>query len=104
MKRIAMFAAAFVFILLLTKIANQVPAAPPPGTAFSLKAQQVIQCTTDEITLVDMHQKSTHLEKDESWPDCTAFQKNQVMDFYLSRGDKTRFLSTENTVWWRKAM
>ena len=104
MKKIAILAAAFVLILLLTKIANQVPPAPPPGTAFSLKAQQVIQCTADEITLLDPHQKSTHLVKDESWPDCSAFQKNQVLDFYLSRGDKTRFLSIEQTVWWRKAL
>lgn len=104
MKKIAVLAAAFVFILLLTKIANQVPPAPPPGTAFSLKAQQVIQCSSDEITLVDAHQKSTHLEKDDSWPDCASFSKGQVMDFYLSRGDKTRFLSTETTAWWRKSM
>lgn len=104
MKKIAVLAAAFVFILLLTKIANQVPPAPPPGTAFSLKAQQVIQCSSDEITLVDGHQKSTHLEKDDSWPDCASFSKGQVMDFYLSRGDKTRFLSTETTAWWRKSM
>jgi hypothetical protein len=104
MKKLAIFAAAFAFILLLTKIANQVPPEPPPGTAFSLKAQQVIQCTTDEITLLDTHQKSTHLEKDGSWPDCGAFQKEQVLDFYLSRGEKTRFLSAEPTVWWRKAL
>jgi len=104
MKKIAMLAAVFVFILLLTKIANQVPLAPPSGTAFSLKAQQVVQCTPDEITMVDMHQKSTHLDKDDSWPDCSAFSENQVMDFYLSRGDKTRFLSTERTVWWRKTL
>ena len=104
MKRIATFAAAFVFILLLTKIANQVPAAPPPGTAFSLKAQKVIQCSETEITLVDNHQKSTHLEKDDSWPDCTAFKKDQVIDFYLSRGDKTRFLSIETTARWRRAL
>lgn len=104
MKKIATLAAAFVFILLLTKIANQVPAAPPPGTAFSLKAQQVIQCSNEEITLVDNHQKATHLEKDDSWPDCSAFKKEDVLDFYLSRGDKTRFLSSETTAWWRKAM
>lgn len=104
MKKIATFAAAFVFILLLTKIANQVPPAPPPGTAFSLKAQRVVQCSETEITLVDNHQKSTHLEKDDSWPDCGAFQKDQVMDFFLSRGDKTKFLSIETTAWWRKAM
>lgn len=104
MKKIAILAAAFVFILLLTKIANQVPAAPPPGTAFSLKAQTVIQCSATEITLVDNHHVATHLTKDDSWPDCSAFQKNQVMDFYLSRGDKTKFLSNEQTVWWRKAL
>lgn len=104
MKKIAILAAAFVFILLLTKIANQVPPAPPPGTAFSLKAQQVVQCSATEITLVDNHNVATHLTKDSSWPDCSSFQKNQVSDFYLSRGDKTKFLSNEQTVWWRKAM
>jgi hypothetical protein len=104
MKKIAFFAAAFVFILLLTKIANQIPPEPPPGTAFGLKSQQVIQCSSQEITLVDNHQKATHLEKDESWPDCSVFQKNEALDFYLSRGEKTKFLSYEQTVWWRKAM
>ncbi len=104
MKRIAGFAAAFVFILLLTKIANQVPAAAPTGTAFSLKAQKVIQCSDTEITLVDNHQKATHLEKDDSWPDCSAFNKDQIVDFFLSRGDRTRFLSIESTAWWRKAL
>ena len=51
MKKIAVFAAVFAFILLLTKIANQLPPEPPPGTAFSLKAQHVVQCSPDEITL-----------------------------------------------------
>ncbi len=104
MKKIAIFAAVFVFILLLTKIANQMPPEPPTGVAFSLKAQKVVQCTPDEITLVDVHQTQTHLEKDESWPDCSTFQKDQVLDFYLSRGAKTKFLSEEPTTWWRKAM
>ena len=104
MKKIAILAAAFAFILLLTKIANQVPPEPPPGTAFSLKAQQVVQCSADEITLVDQHHKATHLIKDESWPDCSAFQKDTVLDFYLSRGDKTKFLTTEQTAWWRKSL
>lgn len=104
MKKIVLLIAAFAFILLLTKIANQVPPEPPPGTTFALKAQQVIQCSADEITLVDVHQKSTHLIKDESWPDCSSFQKDVVMDFYLSRGDKTKFLSVEQTAWWRKAL
>lgn len=104
MKKIALFAAVFAFILLLTKIANQMPADPPPGTAFSLRAQQVVQCSGEEITLVDNHQKATHLVKDESWPDCASFQAGEVMDFYLSRGEKTKFLSLERTSWWRKAM
>lgn len=104
MKKIAIFAAVFAFILLLTKIANQMPPEAASGTAFSLKAQQVVQCSPVEITLVDNHQKATHLEKDASWPDCSVFQKDDVLDFYLSRGEKTRFLSFEKTIWWRKAM
>ena len=104
MKKIAIFAAVFAFILLLTKIANNVPPDPPTGTAFSLKAQQVVECTPTEITLVDNHQASTHLEKDDSWPDCSALHKDDVLDFYLSRGERTRFLSYERTIWWRKAM
>lgn len=92
------------FILLLTKIANQVPAQPPPGTAFSLKAQHVIQCSPEEITLLDNHETSTHLLKDASWPDCGTFKRNDVLDFYLSRGERTKFLSSEVTVWWRKAL
>jgi hypothetical protein len=98
------FAAAFAFILLLTKIANQLPPPAPSGTAFSLKAQQVVECTPEEITLVDNHQTASHLMKDSSWPDCSVFHKDDVLDFYLSRGEKTRFLSYEKTIWWRKAM
>ena len=104
MKRIAIFAAAFVLILFLTKIANQMPPDAPPGVAFALKAQQVVQCSPDDITLLDSHQQATHLEKDASWPDCSVFQKDEVVDFYLSRGEKTKFLSYEQTTWWRKAM
>jgi len=104
MKKIAIFAAAFAFILLLTKIANQVPPPAPPGTAFSLKAQQVVECSPEEITLVDNHQTVSHLVKDSTWPDCSVFHKDDVLDFYLSRGEKTRFLSYEKTIWWRKAM
>ena len=80
------------------------PPEPPSGTAFSLKAQQVVECTPEEITLVDNHQTQTHLEKDTSWPDCSIFHKDEVLDFYLSRGEKTRFLSDEKTTWWRKGM
>jgi hypothetical protein len=104
MKKLVIFAAVFVFILLLTKIANQIPPEPPSGTAFSLKAQQVVQCSPEEITMVDPHQTATHLEKDASWPDCSVFEKGQVLDFYLSRGEKTKFLSYEKSAWWRKSL
>jgi hypothetical protein len=101
-KKIAICVAAFVAILVLTKIANQVPPEAPSGTTFSLKAQHVIQCSLDEITLVDNHDRPTNLRKDSSWPDCSVFHKDDVLDFYLSRGEQTHFLSIEETAWWRK--
>lgn len=104
MKKIALFAAAFVFILVLTKIANNVPPDPPTGTAFWLKAEKVVQCSPTEITLVDPHDKASHLEKDESWPSCDSFTQDEFLDFKLARGEKTKFLSMEKTVWWRKSL
>jgi len=104
MKKIAIVAAVFVFILFLTKIANQIPPPPPPGYAFWLYAQQVVECSPTEITLVDNHQTETHLEKDDSWPPCSNYKKDDVRDFYLSRGEKTHYLRDEPTAWWRKAM
>ncbi len=104
MKKIATFVAVAMFILLLTRIANQVPQEPPQGSEFSLKAQRVIQCSSDEITLVDNHYKATHLEKDASWPDCSTFEQGEMLDFYLSQGERTHFVSDEKTAWWRKAM
>lgn len=104
LKRIVLFVAGFALILLLTKIANQIPPPPPPGTVFSLKVQRVVECTPAEITLVDNHDTLTHLFKDDSWPDCSVFQKGDVLDFYLARGAQTHLVSYEKTVWWRKAM
>jgi len=104
MRRIAILAALSLLILLLTKIANQVPADAPPGAAFSLKAQKVVQCSEGEITLVDNHFTATHLDKDSSWPDCSDFGKDDAFDFYLSQGERTHFLSQERTAWWRRAM
>ncbi len=101
MKKIAILIAVFCFILLLTKIANQVPPAPPPGTAFSLKGVRVVQCSAAEITLVNRHQDPTTLEKDDSWPDCASFPPNEYLDFYLSRGEETKYLSSEASPWWR---
>jgi hypothetical protein len=104
MKKIVIIAAVGVLILFLTKIANQMPGDPQPGTVFSLKAQQVVQCSTQDITLLDNHQTQTHLETDATWPDCAKFKKGEFLDFYLARGEKTRFISDEKTVWWRRAM
>ncbi len=104
MKKIAIVAAIFVFILLLTKIANQMPPDPPPGYSFWIYAQHVVECSPTEITLVDNHQTEAQFEKDSSWPDCSKFHKDDVLDFHLSRGEKTRFLNDEKTAWWRKAM
>ena len=104
MKRILIIAAVFLIMLVLTKIANRQGPDPLPGMDFWLKAQRVVQCSPDEITLVDQHQQPTHLDKDRTWPDCSAFQKDEVLDFHLARSDRTRFLSVERTVWWRKAM
>jgi hypothetical protein len=105
MKKIAIVAVVILLILLLTKIANQTPPEPPPGYAFWLYAQHVVECSPTEITLVDNHETETHLVKDEdSWPPCSKFNKDDVLDFYLSRGEKTHYLRVEPTVWWRKAM
>ena len=59
MKRILIIAAVFLFIVLLTNLANRVPADGGPGTSFSLKAQTVVACSANEIVLVDPHQKAT---------------------------------------------
>jgi hypothetical protein len=101
-KKIAICVAAFVAILVLTKIANQVPPEPPAGTTFALKAQRVIECSVGDITLIDKHDTPINLPKDSSWPDCSVFHKDDVFDFYLSRGEKIHFLSIEKTAWWRK--
>ena len=102
MKKIVIIAAVFACILVLTKIANQIPPDPLPGTTFALKAQRIVQCSPTEITLVDSHMKATHLMKDESWPECPVFQADDVLDFYLARGSRTKLLNYEKTAWWRK--
>lgn len=103
-KKIAIIAVAFLLVLVLTKIANRQSADPMPGMDFWLKAQQVVQCSPTEITLVDEHHVATHLDKDQTWPDCSVFQKDEVLDFHLARSEKTLFLSYEKTAWWRKSM
>lgn len=105
MKKILIVTAVFLFILLIAEMANQIPPPAPPGYDFWLYAQQVVECSPTEITLLDKHQTEIHLEKDESsWPPCSNFHKDDVLDFYLSRGEKTHYLRAEPTAWWRKAM
>jgi hypothetical protein len=105
MKNLAIIAAVFTFILLLTKIADQAPRPKPSGLAFWLYAQQVVECSPDDVTFVDVRHAETHLEKDDSsWPSCARFHKDDILDFYLSRGEKTHYMRDEPTVWWRKAM
>jgi hypothetical protein len=104
MKRILIIATVFLFIVLLTNLANRVPADGGSGTSFSLKGEKVVACNSKEIVLSDHHNTATRLDKDDSWPDCASFQGDQVQDFYLSRGAKTHFLGFEKTAWWRRAM
>ncbi len=104
MKKILIIAAVFLVIVLMTNLANRIPAENASGISFSLKAQRVVACSNSEIVLVDPHQKATRLDKDETWPDCSTFQPNDVEDFYLSRGAKTKFEKLEKTAWWRKAL
>lgn len=104
MKKLITIVAVFVLILFLTKMANQAPQDQPSGIVFSLKAQTVVGCTPDEITLADGHQAQTQLFKDSSWPDCASFHTGDVLDYYLARGEKTHFLRTEKTEWWRKSL
>jgi hypothetical protein len=104
MKKIAILAAITLFVLLLTKIANQMPGDEPAGANFTLRAERVVQCSPGEITLVDSNQTATHLKKDASWPECSAFHADDVLDFYLSQGNQTKFLSYEKSAWWRSAM
>lgn len=104
MKKIAIFAAVSVFILLLTKMANQMPAEPEPGANYTLRAQKVIQCSQAEVTLVDNHLTPTHLDIDSSWPDCSTFTKDESLDFFLTEGARTHFLKAEKTAWWRKPL
>jgi hypothetical protein len=104
MKRFLFALVVLLIVLFLTKLANDVTPEQKEGISFSLKGQQVVACSATEIVLVNTRKESTHLDKDESWPECSEFTKDDVYDFYLSRGDRTHFLSYEKTVWWRKVV
>jgi len=104
MKNILIGVAVLLAVILLTDLANRIPADGASGTAFSLKAQKVVACSPKEIVLQGPHDTPTRLDKDNSWPDCSSFEAGKVQDFYLSRGDKTHFLGFEDSAWWRKAV
>ena len=105
MKRPFPFGMGVVAIVLLvwtlTKIANNTTVNENPGRSFWLEKVHVVQCSADEITLIDKRGTQTHLVKDQSWPDCSTFQRDQAVDLQLSRGDRTRFLKMQPTDWWR---
>jgi hypothetical protein len=104
MKKIAIIAAVFVLVLVLTRIANDVPDDPRPGSVFWLKGERIVQCTPTEITLVNGHGVPTHLDTAPDWPDCSNYHSGEYLDFKLSRGEKTHFLSTEPSSWISKNM
>ena len=88
-------------IIFLTKVVNNTQVAENPGTSFWLERQKVVACSPDEITLEDKRGMQTQLMKDQSWPLCSIFQADQVLDFQLSRGEKTHFLKLQPSSWWR---
>ena len=103
MKKILIIAAVFLFVVLLTNMANNAKVDEPYGYSFSLKAQKVVACNASEITLSDAHNNSTRLDKDDSWPDCSTFKPDQYDDYDLTRGAKTIYKKREKTAWWRKS-
>ena len=56
MKKIAATAGFFELILLLSTKSHYDSSEPPSGYTFWMYAQQVVECTPGDITLVDMHQ------------------------------------------------
>jgi hypothetical protein len=104
MKRVLIVLVVFLAILILTRIVKDIPKEPKAGYSFALMGQQVVMCNANEIVLVNNRMESTHLDKDESWPDCGEFSKEDFYDFYLNRGEHTHFDHYEKTVWWRKVV
>lgn len=88
-------------VMVLTKIANSIKPSENRGSTFWLERRKVVECTLDEITLEDRRGSQTQLQKDDSWPLCTIFQKDEELDFQLSRGEKTHFVRSQLSGWWR---
>ena len=95
------FVALVLGIITLTKIADNVKMAEPPGSVFWMIKQRVVSCSMDQITLQDKQGSQTQLQKDASWPDCAEFQGGEQVDFQLSRGEKVHFVKRQKSDWWR---
>lgn len=85
----------------MTKIANDPHMNQVDNRSFWLSGQRVLQCSASEITLIDKRYAQTHLLKDEnSWPDCSSFDNNQAIDFFLTHGEHTHFIKAKTSAWW----
>lgn len=99
-----MLAAVVVVLLVwtLTKISNaNSQKEAEPVASFWLERQQVQTCSDKEILLIDQKGAQAHLVKGEGWPDCSAFPPGAVLDFQLTRGERTKLLKWQKTAWWR---
>jgi hypothetical protein len=104
MKKILMWTVLIVGTLFIAKYANDVAQdVRPQGASFRLIKQQVVSCSTGEITL-DGPEGPTTLKTDSSWPACNNFDAKAFYDLWLSRGGKTGFITMEKSPRWRTAM
>lgn len=88
-------------VMFLTKVANNTRTTDNQGATFWLNRQKVVECTAEEITLEDQRGSQIHLIKDASWPSCTEFHREEMLDFQLSRGERTHYVKYQPSGWWR---
>jgi hypothetical protein len=104
MKKILMWTVLIVGTLFITKYANDVAQdVRPHGATFRMTRQQVVSCSSGEITLAGPEGPTT-LKTDNTWPACKTFESNTYYDLWLARGGKTGFISVEKSPWWRTKM
>jgi len=104
MKKILMWTVLIVGTLFITKYANDVAQdVRPHGATFRMTWQQVVSCSSGEITLAGPEGPTT-LKTDNTWPACNTFESNTYYDLWLARGGKTGFISVEKSPWWRTKM
>jgi hypothetical protein len=86
----------------LTKISNaNGQKSEAPVASFWLERQQVLNCTDEQIKLVDARGAVTDLPKGSGWPDCSEFPKGAVFDLQLTRGERSNLIKMQNSAWWR---